>query len=199
MASKCPRCTKTVYMAEEVAAVGQKWHKMCFKCATCNKSLDSTTVADKDGEIFCKSCYGRNFGPKGYGYGGGAGTLSMEGSSTAFTVKGPAAGGPVTTKKDEGEEKSEAASESPATTKKVLGTDVCPRCEKKVYMAEKVLGAGYSWHKSCFRCKTCSKNLDSTTCQDKDSEVYCKGCYAKNFGPKGYGYGGGAGALVHTN
>lgn len=45
--SKCPRCTKTVYMAEEVAAVGNKWHKACFKCASCNKSLDSTTVADR--------------------------------------------------------------------------------------------------------------------------------------------------------
>lgn len=24
------------------------------------------------------------------------------------------------------------------------------------------------------------------------------GCYAKNFGPKGFGYGQGAGALVHA-
>lgn len=29
---KCPRCEKTVYFAEEIVAVGQKWHKSCLKC-----------------------------------------------------------------------------------------------------------------------------------------------------------------------
>ena len=29
-------------------------------------------------------------------------------------------------------------------------------------------------------------------------EIYCKGCYGKNYGPKGYGFGGGAGALTRT-
>lgn len=38
--SKCPCCDKTVYMAEEVVAAGQKYHKMCFKCSSCNKMLD---------------------------------------------------------------------------------------------------------------------------------------------------------------
>lgn len=30
------------------------WHKTCFRCALCGKSLESTTVTDKDGEIYCK-------------------------------------------------------------------------------------------------------------------------------------------------
>lgn len=55
-----------------------------------------------------------------------------------------------------------------------------------------------SWHKSCFRCAKCGKGLESTTLADKDGEIYCKGCYAKNFGPKGFGFGQGAGALVHS-
>ena len=28
----CPRCCKQVYFAEEVRAVGKKWHKMCLSC-----------------------------------------------------------------------------------------------------------------------------------------------------------------------
>ena len=44
----------------------------------CNKLLDSTTLRDHDGEIFCKACYGKKFGPKGYGFAGGAGGLSMD-------------------------------------------------------------------------------------------------------------------------
>lgn len=30
------------------------------------------------------------------------------------------------------------------------------------------------------------------------AEIFCKGCYGKNYGPKGYGYGVGAGALTNT-
>lgn len=44
----------------------------------CRKGLDSTTLAIHDQEIYCKSCYGKKYGPKGYGYGQGAGTLNMD-------------------------------------------------------------------------------------------------------------------------
>ena len=38
--AKCPKCGKTVYMAEEVLAEGHKWHKLCFKFSVCGKTLD---------------------------------------------------------------------------------------------------------------------------------------------------------------
>ncbi len=44
----------------------------------CRKMLDSGRVTEHDGEMFCSACYRKNFGPKGYGFGGGAGTLSMD-------------------------------------------------------------------------------------------------------------------------
>ncbi len=44
----------------------------------CRKGLDSTTVAAHESEIYCKSCYGKKYGPKGYGYGQGAGALSSD-------------------------------------------------------------------------------------------------------------------------
>lgn len=76
--AKCPKCGKSVYAAEEMLAAGGKWHKSCFKCGLCNKKLDSTNSTDHEGEIYCKQCYGRKYGPKGYGFGGGAGCLSMD-------------------------------------------------------------------------------------------------------------------------
>ncbi|XP_002735919.1 cysteine and glycine-rich protein 1-like [Saccoglossus kowalevskii] len=79
------------------------------------------------------------------------------------------------------------------------GGDRCPRCGKAVYMAEKIIGAGESWHKVCFTCAICGKSLDSTTCTDREGEVFCKACYGKEFGPKGVGFGQGAGSLSHAN
>ncbi|GLD74906.1 cysteine and glycine-rich protein 2 [Lates japonicus] len=56
-----------------------RWHlpKYLFP-VVCRKGLDSTTLAIHDQEIYCKSCYGKKYGPKGYGYGQGAGTLNMD-------------------------------------------------------------------------------------------------------------------------
>ncbi len=51
---------------------------MCFSCGLCHKMLDSTIVAEHQGEVFCKTCYARKFGPKGYGFGGGAGCLNVD-------------------------------------------------------------------------------------------------------------------------
>ncbi len=49
----------------------QVFHKSCFSCLECRRPLDSTSCCDSpDGEIYCKPCYGKHFGPKGYGYGG---------------------------------------------------------------------------------------------------------------------------------
>jgi len=85
-APKCGRCEKSVYANEQIIAAGGSWHKRgCFTCKDCNKSLDSNTVTERKpeegdkGEIYCRGCYGKHFGPKGYGFGGGAGTLANTG------------------------------------------------------------------------------------------------------------------------
>lgn len=184
---KCGVCKKTVYFAEEVQCEGNSFHKSCFLCMVCKKNLDSTTVAVHGEEIYCKSCYGKKYGPKGYGYGQGAGTLSMDKGESLGIKHEEAPGHRPTTNPN-----------ASKFAQKIGGSERCPRCSQAVYAAEKVIGAGKSWHKSCFRCAKCGKGLESTTLADKDGEIYCKGCYAKNFGPKGFGFGQGAGALVHS-
>ncbi|XP_034445339.1 cysteine and glycine-rich protein 1a [Hippoglossus hippoglossus] len=184
---KCDGCSKTVYSAEEVRSEGRRFHKRCFICSVCHKSLDSTTVASHNDDLFCKSCYGKQFGPKGYGYGVGAGVLSMDKAESYGVTH---------------EEPRPRSTNSPNPTPQASrygGADKCARCGKSVYANEKVIAAGSSWHKnSCFSCASCGKGLESTTLNDKDGQIYCKGCYGKEFGPKGYGYGGGAGALTNT-
>ncbi|XP_021953785.1 muscle LIM protein Mlp84B isoform X1 [Folsomia candida] len=179
--AKCPKCGRSVYAAEERLAGGHKWHKTCFKCGMCNKMLDSTNCAEHEGELFCKVCHARQFGPKGYGFGGGAGCLSM----------------------DTGEQ-SQEGSVSAANSWQAPNTSCiqakegegCPRCGGAVYEAEKMLAKGRVFHKTCFKCRACSKFLDSTShCDGPDRDIYCKVCYGKRFGPCGYGFGLGAGIL----
>lgn len=55
-----------------------KCEKCIFHSVSCRKGLDSITVAAHESEIYCKSCYGKKYGPKGYGYGQGAGALSSD-------------------------------------------------------------------------------------------------------------------------
>ncbi|KAJ8252082.1 hypothetical protein COCON_G00213940 [Conger conger] len=177
--AKCGACDKTVYHAEEIQCNGRSFHKPCFICMACRKALDSTTVAAHESEIYCKTCYGKKYGPKGYGYGQGAGALSSDPPSRNLDLQPQ-------------ESKSHRPSSSPNSSRfaqKLGGSDRCPRCSKAVYAAEKVMGAGQPWHKTCFRCAFCGKSLESTTVTDKDGEIYCKACYAKNFGPKGMGRG----------
>lgn len=177
-AAKCMRCNKSVYMADEVLAAGGKWHKICFKCKECNVSLSSNTVSENKGEVYCDKCHKKLFGIAGYGFGQGAGALATDSAGKAGWTS--------------------SRSSSGSSAMKFGGTEKCPRCGKSVYAAEKVVGAGSSWHKACFNCASCNKKLDSTTVSDKDGQIYCKGCYGKEFGPKGFGFGQGAGALTMT-
>ena len=80
------RCGKSVYAAEkQVGPSATVYHKACFLCSNeeCHKRLDSTTVTEHDGKIWCKVCHSKKFGPGGYGYGIGAGTLAFTDNATA--------------------------------------------------------------------------------------------------------------------
>ncbi|KAK7591198.1 hypothetical protein V9T40_002811 [Parthenolecanium corni] len=180
-APKCPKCSQSVYAAEEKVAGGHKWHKTCFKCSLCEKALDSTNCTEHENELFCKNCHGRKFGIKGYGFGAGAGALNMD-TGDKFGTNGT-------------EHRPHSALESRAIAKARDG-EGCPRCGGCVYAAEQMLALGRGWHRECFKCGDCAKRLDSVNvCEGPDKDIYCKVCYGKDFGPKGYGYGQGAGAL----
>ena len=80
---------------------------------------------------------------------------------------------------------------------KAAGGEGCPRCGGKVFMAEEIHARGRSFHKRCYNCCHCHRPLDSMTgCDSPDGEVYCKLCYAKKYGPKGYGFAAGGGGVL---
>lgn len=91
--------------------------------------MDSSSAADHEGELYCKPCHGRLYGPKGYGFAGGAGTLLSMGDSTDSEVPRTA----------EAYMAPKVASDHSGNGS---GRDMCVRCSKTVYLAEKRQGAG---------------------------------------------------------
>lgn len=64
-APQCAKCGTSVYAAEKVLAAGGTYHKACLRCVDCGRGLDSSSVNDREGEVYCKPCYAKAFGPKG--------------------------------------------------------------------------------------------------------------------------------------
>uniref|UniRef100_G3PBA6 Cysteine-rich protein 2 n=1 Tax=Gasterosteus aculeatus aculeatus TaxID=481459 RepID=G3PBA6_GASAC len=211
MSSKCPKCDKTVYFAEKVSSLGKDWHKLCLKCDRCNKLLNAGGHAEHDGRPYChKPCYAALFGPKGVNIGGAgsyvydapannnASPTSVDSVPKAeekrvFAPKAApkgkrAASGFAAALMSNGEPLVDAAG---GITTFSGEANLCPRCNKKVYFAEKVTSLGKDWHRPCLRCERCSKTLTPGSHAEHDSQPYChKPCYAVLFGPKGVNTGG---------
>jgi len=61
----CPVCTRTVYKMEETRVDGEYYHKWCFKCKECSKTLSSGGYAKVHGTIYCKPHFSQLFKEKG--------------------------------------------------------------------------------------------------------------------------------------
>ena len=57
-----------------------------------------------------------------------------------------------------------------------ISEDACPRCHGKVYDAEKMAMRSGMYHKKCFTCITCHRNLDYLLAIDgpQAKDVYCR-------------------------
>ncbi|NWT43910.1 CRIP2 protein, partial [Chroicocephalus maculipennis] len=155
--------------AEKVSSLGKDWHKFCLKCERCNKTLTPGGHAEHDGKPFChKPCYATLFGPKGTSVLPPCPCSHVPSLPTPLTCLLPASS--VTTFTGE--------------------PNMCPRCGKRVYFAEKVTSLGKDWHRPCLRCERCSKTLTPGGHAEHDGQPYChKPCYGILFGPKGVNTG----------
>ncbi|XP_072425510.1 cysteine-rich protein 2-like [Chiloscyllium punctatum] len=193
MASKCPKCEKTVYFAEKVTSLGRDWHKFCLKCERCNKILSPGSHASHDDKPYChKPCYATLFGPKGVNIGGFGSYVydqpppasNNPPPSMAPENQAPKAVAPKTTAPPKG------PSKASSMTTFAGEPNMCPRCGKKVYFAEKVTSLGKDWHRPCLRCVRCNKTLNPGGHAEHDGQPYChKPCYGILFGPKGVNTG----------
>merc|ERR1719228_890055 len=60
----CKICGKEPYVVEKLVAEKSWWHKNCFRCKECNKTLNLDTYASHQGVIYCKPHHKDLFKPK---------------------------------------------------------------------------------------------------------------------------------------
>ncbi|RKP38570.1 hypothetical protein BJ085DRAFT_14036, partial [Dimargaris cristalligena] len=217
-APKCPRCGKSVFVAEQVIGPNGPWHRACLTCAQCNVRLDANRLLDSDGEAYCKLCHHKLFGPRGYNLVGGTAPASpSEDQAPARSPAAPrfptaaTAPQPPKSSTEIGATKSislvgsggitpggwtSGSSYVPRKLNLNINSDQCAKCHKVVYAAESINGVGKKYHRSCFKCTECKGTLSASNLTENDNLPYCKRCYARLFGPKGYGFAGGAAFLT---
>ncbi|XP_036608645.1 cysteine-rich protein 2 [Trichosurus vulpecula] len=190
MASKCSKCDKTVYFAEKVSSLGKDWHKFCLKCERCSKTLTPGGHAEHDGKPFChKPCYATLFGPKGVNIGGAGSYIYEKPQAEEAPVTGPIEY-PIRAEDRKASGPSRGPSKASSVTTFTGEPNMCPRCNKRVYFAEKVTSLGKDWHRPCLRCERCGKTLTPGGHAEHDGQPYChKPCYGILFGPKGVNTG----------
>jgi len=61
----CKVCTKTVYVAEKLSADGKIFHKQCFRCSHCNRTLKLGNYCSFENKLFCKPHFIQLFKSRG--------------------------------------------------------------------------------------------------------------------------------------
>uniref|UniRef100_A0A0A9XS89 Xin actin-binding repeat-containing protein 2 n=1 Tax=Lygus hesperus TaxID=30085 RepID=A0A0A9XS89_LYGHE len=60
----------------------------------------------------------------------------------------------------------------------------CKACNKTVFAMEQIKAERAVWHKNCFRCHTCNKQLTVDIYSSHEGELYCKPHFKELFQPK---------------
>lgn len=60
----------------------------------------------------------------------------------------------------------------------------CRSCGKVVFQMEQTKAEGLVWHKNCFRCVQCSKQLNVDNYESNECILYCKAHFKELFQPK---------------
>ena len=64
----CARCKGRIFEPERLRSKTSLYHKSCFSCRQCGRSLESTlaqVASGPDNEIYCKRCHGEKFPSEG--------------------------------------------------------------------------------------------------------------------------------------
>ena len=180
---RCQRCGGNVYEAEKIVTSIGFYHPGCFKCAKCSRSLDHGSAFVSDSEevekdIYCSKCYNEEF----------AWSKRCRSRSRSRMESVP----PMDQVNVEIVElpNEDILAQSMVETTRIMADDgdanKCPKCNGKVFEAERMASNKSVFHRKCFTCNDCHRALDPSLVNDgpgEDGSIFCTNCYQKHFGP----------------
>jgi hypothetical protein len=184
-ANTCDLCKEKINCdSKDLSFKDRHWHDKCFNCTHCKISLVDHPFAMKDDALFCSDCYDEKFAPRCDGC-----SHVFKAGMRKFEYRG---------KQWHEECFTCAECQQPIGSKSFIPRDqqvICVPCYeekfaqrctecKEVIRRGGVTYKGEPWHKECFVCNYCHKQLAGIKFISKDDQPYCAECYGELFAKK---------------
>jgi len=184
-ANSCEDCKTPIGTdSKDLSYKDKHWHERCFKCCDCHVSLVDHPFAFKNERLYCADCHDNNFAARCDGCGG-----LFKAGMKKFEYKGK-----------QWHEQCFCCKVclQPIGSKSFIPRDqevVCVPCYEEQY-AQRCLkcngvinkgGITYKntpWHRECFMCTQCNKQLAGEKFTSKDEKPFCAECFGELFAKK---------------
>ncbi|KAE8602864.1 hypothetical protein XENTR_v10014156 [Xenopus tropicalis] len=184
-ANLCERCKKPIECnSKDLAYKDSHWHETCFKCDKCDHSLVEKPFAAKDELLLCIECYSTEYSSKCFGCRAtimpGSRKMEYNGSNwheTCFVCQScrePVGNKPFIPKESK-------IYCMPCYEKQFANQ--CKSCRKAITKG----GLSFQeqqWHRECFVCTSCKKNLVGEKSTSRDESPYCVDCFDNLYAKK---------------
>ncbi|KAG5444180.1 Four and a half LIM domains protein 2, variant 2 [Clonorchis sinensis] len=184
-ANTCEQCKEKIGCdSKDLSFKERHWHEKCFKCSACATSLADRPFATKEEQLYCSDCYDERFAARCDGCQGvfKAGMRKYEYRGQQWHEECFLC---VECKQPIGA-KSFIPRENQVVCVPCYEAKYAQRCTKcsEVIRRGGVTYKGNPWHKECFTCTNCTKQLAGLKFTSKDEQPYCADCYGELFAKK---------------
>jgi len=180
---ECRLCGKKIGLdSRDISYNDTHWHEKCYTCQTCKTSLVDKTFANKNGRIFCASCYDSEFLSRCDACGDAfrPGNKKMEYKGKKWhdrcfkcVVCERQVGSKPFIIPNETDVYCVGCFEEKFATK-------CTKC-KKVVTTGGVTFKNEAWHRECFVCANCDTMLAGQKFASREDKPYCANCFGELF------------------
>lgn len=184
-AHACHDCKQVISTdSKDLSYKDMHWHEKCFKCFDCHLSLVDKPFATTNNQLYCADCHDNNFAPKCDKCRKvfKSGMKKYEYNDKQFHLECFSCH----------ECKQPIEDQSFVPRNQVV---VCVPCYEKhhaqrCYQCKGVISKGgvsykdESFHRECFVCKMCSKQLSGEKFINKEEHAYCVECFNERFAKK---------------
>uniref|UniRef100_A0A8C9RVV4 Four and a half LIM domains 5 n=2 Tax=Scleropages formosus TaxID=113540 RepID=A0A8C9RVV4_SCLFO len=181
----CEECSTPIGCnSKDLSYKDRHWHEQCFKCGSCSRSLAEKPFAVKDELLLCTECYSNQYSSKCFSCKKtimpGSRKMEHKGNSwheTCFLCH---------------------RCQQPIGTKSFIPKDnsyFCVPCFEKQFAyqccaCKKAITTGgvtyqdKPWHRECFLCIGCRKQLAGQRFTSRDNYPYCLDCFSNLYAKK---------------